>query len=296
MDINELKGNEAFKELGDDTLNAFITMHNNKLTQSLDENKTNVAGEIYKSVAEKTGIEYDINNPASFLDVLGNYSTIEEDRAKLADYEVQIEELKKKGVSDEQILKQLADKDTIINELRGSIETQKTESKSALEQYKAGVAQKEFNNELDLEIAKFNFPESMTDNVKNIVIDGVKRAVSEKYKYEDMETSDGSVMVFRDKEGKIITDPNNLSKPMTLNALIAKEGLADFATEKAETGKVKVSFNQNKSPIFQGVNTREEADAMITEHLEKNGFVKKDKAYFAEKTKIWKENNFSKLK
>ena len=295
--INELKSQDIFKDIADEQLNAFGTFVQNKLTASLSENTTKVSaetkGSIYKSFAESLGLSIPDDNFSQFesdIKKLGNVSNLLDTNKSLKQ---ELETLKKDGIKSDEALKQLAEKDSLIEKLRQN----EIELKAGFSQKETEIHESYFNktftSDFDNVFNQFELPSGTSDSIKDMIKQSLINKVKTEYTPRYNANNELEFVV----NGEVFTNKNDLHKPHTLQSILALENLT-LKSENNQTkgNNTKVTYNQNKVAHFSNIQNAEEAHLRIDEHLKAQGMTPNTDEYRTAKSKIWLENEFNKLK
>ena len=140
--------------------------------------------------------------------------------------------------------------------------------------------------------------------MSSAVVDLAKKTVLEKIKAANPESADdgngGKTIVFKDKDGAILRNPDNSLAPYTVGELVTKEltALGVLAQKRTQTGSGGNGGNGGGNPTVIDVSsakTQTEAYDIIANALFAKGLTNGSREFDEEMQKAWKTNNVAKL-
>ena len=110
----------------------------------------------------------------------------------------------------------------------------------------------------------------------------------------------GKQLVFKDKDGAILRNPENRLEPFTAEELLRKElrtmGILDEGRQQQGTGTKPNQQQPQNAPVDVSLaRTQVEADELIHQQLNAQGLIRGSKAYEEAKSEAWKTYNISSL-
>lgn len=279
--------NDALKGLSEEQIGAIVTLSEN------DENEQFRVkfGEHYRQLDES--IEKHSGVARNGAEKTYDYLPRAIDAMK-AGYEAQIKTLKEQAASK-------ADEVTAaeLETTRAELKSTKEQFNTLQEQYKSleGESAKKLLNyriDHDFEVAKSSI--KFKDGLNEVALDTLVKQAVEKVKgfnpkYE--ERGGKEVLIFHDKDGSPMNNPENKLNPYTAKELLLKE-FTNFGilAEKAKTG---TGTTEKQVTTPSTASTQEEAMELATKDLLSRGLVKGSTAFQKELDKYWRENKIAEL-
>ena len=213
-----------------------------------------------------------------------------------ADLLKEIDRLKKQGSaqSDDKLLKQIEDKDNLVDELRKQLEADKSEYEK-----KIGEGVNELKNlrvihEFDKALSGLKFDESYNDEVVKTFI---KSAQSDVLKSVNPEFVDDK-LVFRDADGKTLLNADNNLNPYTAGELLADKLKPILAKEKSVGTGTKGAVPQKGDKValdYTGVKTKAQGTDMIYEYMLAEGITRGSDKWFAKLGELTEDERYKNL-
>lgn len=301
-----LKADATLAELTDEQISAITTLSQN------DENSVIGArfGEVYRTfdenIAKASGIARNGDEKTYvYLDrVLNQLKASEgESQKAIADLQKENARLQKAladGSGDAETKKALqqAQKDL------ASVTAQYNGLKADYDKLGAEHQKEIFGMRIDSEISnattglkfKAGFPQSVTDVILKNAIANVKGMHPE---FVD-DGEGGKRLVFMDKQGAILRNPENQLNPFTAADLLKRElkqmGILDDGVHQTGTGTEPPRNVSTEGGVdISGARTRVEASDIISKQLLSRGLVKGSQAYQDAFNEAWQSNNVASL-
>lgn len=305
-----LTANAELSGLTDAQINAITTLSQN------DENSVigSRIGEIYRNmdatIATATGIQR--NGDEKTYDYLARATKDIAEKAKGVDaLNTQIANLTKEkarlekviadGTGDAETKKALAQAQKDLAAVTKQFTDLKAEFDTAKDNHAKELFGVKIDNELSIATANVKFkpelPQSVTGVILNQAIEKVKGMHPE---YID-DGKGGKTLAFKDDNGAIMRNPDNMLNPYTANDLITKElqtmgVLADGTPKPGGGTKPNVGGGGGNTTIdVSGCKTRVEAYDVITNSLMAKGLTVGSAEFENEMSQAWKDNNIASL-
>lgn len=308
----EIQAVPTLKDLSDEQVTSLLTLVQNNEDRTIGERIGKVYGDFdrdleelgYKKEAgEKTynavkRIISELKASGDQTELNKKISSLEADKADLTSkLNAKGGEGTAKQIAD--LNKALADKDSLINDLK---KQQKTANEEWQKKYESSVQENVGLREdhlFDSAISGFTFvDEGLVDKkVQQAFISSAKSSVRSSYKLDWIDSGKGDgkkVPVFRDENGEIVRNAENGLAPMTAKDLFAKE-LAPIIPKKEGKGGAGTKgggAGGGDMTILDmtGVKTQVQADERIVKHLAAKGLVKGTEAFADAQLKIRTDN------
>lgn len=213
--------------------------------------------------------------------------------AKIAELQQTIE----KG-GDAALQAKIADYKSQISVLEKNLASQKANFEKETAALKDQLTTTRVDGMFKAAIAGFNFKDSISEGIKDMVLNSAKAEVLSKYTPEFDETGN---MVFRGADKQIVRSATNGLQPSTFEELLMATSMKDIIdTGKHQTGggtgNQGGAGNQGGSGfILDGVKTQLEANQKIEEHLLAAGYTRDSEEFAQQSLELYKENNVGNL-
>lgn len=142
--------------------------------------------------------------------------------------------------------------------------------------------------------ARFKDEGTIPKEVRQTFIENAKNAILSRYTPDTIERDGKKVVVFRDKDGFIVNNPDNLQNPFTPGEMLLKE-IAPLLDQGKTGGGTKPGASSNGTSLAGGWRTKTEAVGAIREHLAAQGLEAGTEKYDAEMNRLYQENKVSEL-
>ena len=213
--------------------------------------------------------------------------------AKVGELETQIKSLQsekadlekkiKEGAGDEglkskvgELERTIADKEKTITDLQGQVSTTKEEWEGKLKEVEASNLKLALDFQFEKATQSLKFSEVIPEAARNASLKTAKEIVLAKGKPEFFEDETGNKNVrFRDENGHIISNPENLQNPFTLSELYTKElqnfGIIAQGKKQGGAGTKGGSQSSTGTISINGAKTKSEASSAIKDSLMSQG-------------------------
>lgn len=287
--------------LTDEQVNAIVTMCNNELSTQKETVTNEVTGTIYQNLdndMKTLGYEKP-NGTKSYEHIKSVISKLKESaaqidplNAKITDLEAQIA----KG-GDEAIKAQLKALQTKYSDIETQLEAERkshTEDKDAatkaLFDFKVSTA-------ISQALTGVKYKTTVGERIRDLAINDAKAEI---LKDRTIEFDDKGNAIVRNDKGVILTNPNNLNKPYTLQELLLETAALKEVVENTKRqglGNENPDITPNSAVLdISGCKSQQEADELIQNHLLGKGIKRLSQEFEDEFTKLRTELNVDKLK
>lgn len=306
LTIETLRQNSALSALSDDQLSAIADMSKNDEASVIGTRIGELHGQYDNDVLSITGIQKNVGEKSYdyVKRVLNDYkSTTANTESKLQGYKTKISDLEKQieNGGDEAIKQQLVDSKNLV----ASLQTQVTEKDKLIteekQSYEAKLKNVHVQYAFDSALQSLNIKAGTSDSVKTIMFEAAKKEVLEKAVPEYAEVDGKNVVIFRDKNGAILTNAAKNMEPLTPYDLLMQTSVKDII----DTGKKQPGGGTHENPGDGGNDTnivdlssarsQIEADNIISKHLMQLGLTRDSEEFAAESARLRADNNVSKL-
>lgn len=241
--------------------------------------------------------------------ILGDYKQkaagAEAMEAELGSLKAQVEKYKQGGGGDPDAERKLAEASRQLadakkqlqdtQELLGKKEKAWKTKYDALDgEYQRSLVEGEFGKALQGMKFKGIYPES----VQKTLVDAAQRSILATAKPDWVEENGTRKLVFRDKEGNIMNNPENRLNPYTAGELLRKELKEVLDTGRRQTGTGTQGGTGREGSVevdLTGIRTQVEADDAISKHLMSLGYTRGSRAFAEKAMEMRKENGVEKL-
>lgn len=302
-----LKQNADLATLTPEQITAITTLSTNDENTVIGKKIGELHGQYDNDVVTVAGVQKNQGEKSyDFVKrVLGDFKTKAESAATLTGeittlkseidgYKTQIAA----GKGNEVMAQQLKDAQKKADDLQKQYDTDKTAWDTEKGTYVSEVNTVKLETEFEKATAKLKFQKQYPESVQATLLDAAKNAIIGTTKQDWVEVNGKKVLVFRDKDGNILNNPENKLNPYTVSELLTKQ-LKDVL----DLGKPQGGGGTGNPPAGETVDiadivtakTQVEADAMIAKYLLAKGLTRGSQEFATEQTKIRKENEVSKL-
>lgn len=302
-----LKQNADLATLTPEQITAITTLSTNDENTVIGKKIGELHGQYDNDVVAVAGVQKNQGEKSyDFVKrVLGDFKTKAESAATLTGeittLKSEIEGYKTQiaaGKGNEVIAQQLKDAQKKADDLQKQYDTDKTAWDTEKGTYVSEVNNVKLETEFEKATAKLKFQKQYPESVQATLLDAAKNAIIGTTKQDWVEVNGKKVLVFRDKDGNILNNPENKLNPYTASELLTKQ-LKDVL----DLGKLQGGGGTGNPPAGETVDiadigtakTQVEADAMIAKYLLAKGLTRGSQDFATEQTKIRKENEVSKL-
>lgn len=303
-----LKANANLNGLTDEQIEAIVTLSTN------DENSVigSRIGEIYRNmdatIANATGIArngdektYDYLSRAA-KSIAEKATAADAIQAKVTELEAEkarLEKVIKESASDEETKKALEQAKKDLAAVRKQFSDIKAEYDNAKTAHAKELFGIKIDNELTAATANMQYRKDFPQQVVSVIVgNALAKVKGMNPEYID-DGKGGKVLAFKDENGAIMRNPDNMLNPYTAHDLVAKELKTMGVLAEGNGGGGGTDGGGNGggsgSTIIQGARTRVEAMQIIEKSLAAQGLVVGTEAYQTALDTAWKENNVSQL-
>ncbi len=306
-----LDANAELASLTEDQKKAITVLSANDENQVIASRIGELHGQYDKDVKSVTGIDknqgektYDYvkrvladykGKAAQFEELSTKVTALERSRAEL---ETKIRE----GKGNEETSKKLRDAESALEQLRTKYEDDRKSWESEKGKYDLQITGIKVSNEFDKAISGLKFKAGYSPDIQSTLISATKEAILNQYGVDWVDTDGTKTMVFRTKDDKaeIVRNKNNALQPYTVKEMMAErlKDVLDTGRKGEGTGtgpKPDGDGGDDFSLDLSGTKTQTEASDKIQAHLMAKGLTRGSTAFSEAQTKLWKDNNISKL-
>ena len=290
---------EVIKTLGvsDDIAEKIATLSANDENAVIGKKLADVHSQYDADVYSTTGIQREQSEKtydyvkrvlSKFKTEVGELPTVKSSLQKLEQEKKELEETIKSGKGSEAISQQLKDAQSMIDSLKKTNETTIAELTNKFKEKEAEVSTIKVNSVFEKSLASIKLKEEYTDSIKDILINNAKSTILASYKTDWV---DGK-MIFRDSNGEIVRNPNNLQNPYTAEELL-KENLKDaLFVETDKSGGGTGGKNPDTGDILDISSAKDQyqADEIFSKYLMKKGYSRGSVDFDVAFTKLRKDN------
>lgn len=311
LDIETIKKQSALSDLSDEQMSAIVTLSTNSEKQTVQEAIAEKTRDFWDKLDADIKEVYGKDKPREVKswELLKQTLTEAKEKAESASTAAsQLEELKnakqqleeqlksgdKSGALSKQIERlqqQIADKDNQLEGLRTQVQTKEEEYKTRLAEEQAKLDKYQFENHMDSALKGVKFKDSIPESIREQYIQSAKERVLSKYDRDWVEENGKRIPVFRDEKGHIVTNPDNLQKPLQPHELLMseiKDALADDG--KGGAGTKPSAGARGKSVVVTGnPTTKIEATRLIHETLMQQGIAAGTDKFHTEERRLYTE-------
>lgn len=302
-----IKANQALSTLTPEQISAIASLSLNDEAAVIGKKTGEIYGNIEKDVIETSGFEKKQGEKAyefvkrvitdfkvkaeSSTDIQNQITALQAERAELMK---QISE----GNTDPLIKQQLRDAQSELSAFKQKaleLETEVSETKS---KYAKEVSSIKLDAEIDKTLAGFAFNSTISENVRNLVIENAKGKLKAYSSAMEQDLAGNTVLVFRDADGEVIRDATS-RLPITIQSVMSTE-LKDIIDVKKQptglggnpkggggpdTGTLDLSEHKNQIS----------ANKAVSDYLLKKGVLRTSPDFAREMAKIRTENRIAEL-
>jgi hypothetical protein len=299
---------------------ATLTEEQTKALETLSANDENTVigkriGEVYREmdtkIEEATGVKRD-GDEKTYLYLARAATDLKGQVTELGTFKTQVADLTKEklrlekaitdGTADAETKRALTQAKADLTAITNQYNTLKSEHDTAKETHEKELFGVQVQNDLSgakQGIAfKAGIPQSATDVLLEQALGKVKAMAPE---YID-NGQGGKMLVFKDKDGAIMRNPENQLNPYTAADLVQKElkglGVLDEGRKQGGAGSQQQQQQQQQQGVVidvKAAKTRVEANEAITSSLMAQGLVNGTDAYQTALDAAWKDNNVAAL-
>lgn len=283
LSIETLRGNSLLATLSDEQLSAIAEMSTNDESNVVNTKIGALHGLYDADILKITGVAKNAGEKSYdyMKRVLNDYKTnlgtattdIEALKATKAELERKIAD----GSADAALKQKLADTETRLSQLQTQYDTDKTNYAKTIADLKKREKDIQVGYIFDQAVSGLSFKDGITDSIKNLLLKDARAQVLAKGTPEFIDDGmGGTKLIFRDKNGQILNNPDNNLNPYTAKELLLtipslKEVLGG-ALAGGGTGPETLSVNT--VPSLAQARTQVEADELIAKQLMSQGLTR----------------------
>jgi len=304
-----LKANAVLAGLTDEQITAIENLSKNDEDSVLGTK----IGEIYRgmdsSIATITGVQRE-GDEKTYKYLERATKTLKESAEKVNTLQTQITELSNEktrlektiseGTSDKEAAKQLVQVKAELEQTKTQYLSLKSDYDKATETHKAELFDSKISSELNLASSGLKFKADLPKEVTGVMLNTALSKLKTEYKPDYIDDGQGGKrLVFRNKDGAVLNNPENQLNPFTAQELLSKELTPILDTGRQQrgggTGGTGGAGGGGQVIDISGAKTRVEANEIATKTLLQNGLTKGSNEFDAQMSQIWKDNNIASL-
>ena len=292
LTVDLLKQNEILKSLDDNVLQAIEKLSANDENAVIARKVRETYDNIDKKVSELSGLNKGISEKTSDFTARaiseaqktgGDSSTLKGEIETLRTQKQDLERRLKNSAGDEGLKRQLTkleqavnDKEKTILDLQGQVQNVAKEYEGKLTKAQEDNLRLGLDYQFEKAITGVKFAKNIPEAAIKASLKAAKQNVLEKGTPEFFDDAAGFKNVrFRDAQGMVINNPENLQNPFTLPELLTKElqsfGIIEEGRVQNGAGTQAGKSAQNNSVSITGAKTKSEASSLIKESLMSQG-------------------------
>ena len=306
LTVELLEQNTALATLTDEQKAAVVELSRNDENAVIGKRIGELHGQYDQDVLDATGVKKkDGEKSYDYVKrVLGEYKAkvesskgvkadLDAANAKVADLQAKLE----KGAADETLRQELKDTKTRVTQLQDQLKVKETEFAKAKAAHDDILRNVHLDYAFKSAAAEIKFKPGVTDTVRRVLLDSAKAEILAKGTPDFI---DGSQLVFRDKDGNVLNNPQNNLNPYTLRELVMESSIKDMIdTGRQQTGGGTGAPQRKDTAIagydVTGARTQREADGLIEQLLLAEGLTRDSNEFFDRMAQIRKDNAVDKL-
>lgn len=306
LNLNDLKGKEALsgkiENIPDDVLEIIL-----KITNKDAQDEVDTAINRAHSKYDEDFAEYGFQKPNGvrtydyFKNTIGpeikNMKGLKDKIKALEQEKTELNEKLKNGIADESLKKELNDKDNLIQNLRGQLNTQKETYEKQINDKAKEVTTFKIRSAIEASANSLNFKDGLDENVKKIMLDNAIDSLLNQN--PDLTTLNGKeVLLFRDQDGKARMNDKTADHYTALELLQESplKGILDLKERSGGGGSGSGGNGfDNKGKFAINAKTQEEAIQQIKNKLVADGIAPYDLKFAQEQQRMFKESGADKL-
>ena len=303
-----IKANENLATLTPEQISAITSLSLNDEAAVIGKKTGEIYGNLEKDVIETSGLQKIQGEKAyEFVKrVITDFKTRVESSAEIqnqiaalqaekADLMKQISE----GNADPIIKQQLKDAQSELNAYKQKASELEAEVSEVRSKHAKELSTIKLESEIDKTLSVFKFNESISEDVRSIVIDNAKNKLKNYSSAFEQDSAGNTTLVFRDANGEVVRDAVT-RLPITIQSLMAVELKGILDVKKQPTG-IGGNPKGGGGPDASGgidlseYKTQVAANKAIADYLLKKGLLKTSPEFAQEMTRIRTENKISEL-
>lgn len=293
-----IRQQEALKELPDEQVEVITSLANNAFKKEIDDATGVWHRRLEEDIKSLTGKEKP-QGLKSYDWLKSEWQAMQEEtEKKLKEAVNQAKSAKPDSKEAEELRKQIADYENLVNEWKNKYSTEKEQLEQKLTEAQKGNLLLEVGFEKAQSLMGVEFDPLLPEDVRNTFIDSKWREVLNSYTPEKTVNDKGQeVTQWRDKDGKLLRNEQNGMALMTTKDLLMKElkPIVKAGRNQAGTGTKTGVPGQAAQMDLRGAKTQVEADDIIASQLLAKGLQRGTPQFAQEHQKIRTENKVNEL-
>ena len=265
---------ESLKDLSDDQISALETLSSNDEQTSIQASVNDLQANYLSTRKDLTGAEIPANAQfgEQFKTVVGGLVTTAKKAENVGALETKIKDLEKQiadGSTDDALKQQLQDAQDALSKQKDAYSDLEAKFKTQGDEHAQQLNGFRVNTAYSAATAQIKFKPEF-DKVKDGLLNAANTSILAKYTPSFVkDLKDNDVLVFRDSDNKVATNPNNKMEPFTYQELLAAE-VKDYLQATKSTGAGTDPQNPGGDGTvldLSGAKTREQADQLLEKHV-----------------------------
>lgn len=307
LDKEVILSNESLSGLDEKQIEALVTLSANDENKVIGSKVKEMHTYYEKDFETVTGLKKP-DGVKGYVWIKENLGNIYSKAQKVSEFETKVSELStaktelekqlKSGNIDEAtkakietLERQVNDKSTMFESLQAKYKTDLEAKETAYKQAQQEMQNYKIQSQLDNELTGFNFKKTYEKDVIDTMISNAKSKLMSSATLDE-----NNKLVFRDKDGNLLTNSSNLNNPFTAKELLedSLKSIIDKGVNQNGTGSK--GGQQNDSVIdISSASTQVQADTLIKQHLATLGITTSHKNWQSKFTELRTSNNVKSL-
>lgn len=308
-----LKANAALAGLTDEQITAIEQLSTNDENAVIAQKVGEIHRQYDETILKATGIARAGDEKSyNYLERAGNElkakaeagSTLQTTIDSLNTEKARLEKAIQDGGNDVELKTQLGNIKAELEQTKGQFTELQTKLSTAEKEHSKKVHGMQVDFEINQATSGLKLKAELPESASKVLMQqAIAKIKAEKADFID-DGNGGQRLVFRNKEGAVLNNPENQLNPFTASELLAKElksmGVLDEGRKQEGAGTKPVNGGAGGSGgattiDLSGARNQVEANSAITKHLLAQGLTRGSSEFETANTEAWKENNVSAL-
>lgn len=299
MNKEELSNNVS--GLTEEQIGRIVELSNNEIAQIRESVTNEVTGSIYGNI-DKDFEELGYKKPSgkkTYDHVKETVAMLKGHGDKNAELEAEVARLNAlvaKGGDNEELKAQLKKLETSLGDVNAQLAQERESHASDIAKHEEAMLRYRFDLAVKDALSGIKFKDGVGERTRELMIaEACKEVLKDGRTYEFADNGD---MIFRDANGTILTNPNDMHHPFTLKGLLAETSAMGEIMDVRNVGGA--GSKGGKTPTGGGIDisgmNRVQADEAIEEYLFSKGLTRDSDEFQEQKSKLRSELGVDKLK
>jgi hypothetical protein len=306
LDANKIKANAVLTSLTEEQVTALVVLSTNDESTQLGSKIGELHGRYDADILAVTGLpknqgeksyDYVKRILGDYKTKLSGFDTVATEIATLKTEKTDLLQKLHNNAGDATLKQQLADATSRLGQLQTAYDADKAKFENDKTELVTKMHESKVESQLDVALSTLKFKATIPDSVKLILLRNAKSELFNTTKPEFAEIGGVQTLIFRDKAGLVLNNPENKLNPFTASELLAKSLIDVIDNGRKQSGGGTGPDKTQISNIvdISSAKSQVAADEIIQKHLLETGLLKTDPAFSAEQQKIRKEYAVEKL-